>query len=120
MMKGQPSKRLKPLLAVHVLLMFGLAGAWAYHCWTFLPADLLDRLSAAGTADAAGAYLEPFLNDSILGMATVLIFGLGTGVYVHRLQVWIEGRGSGQAMALRGANLNDQAIAANPPSAKKR
>jgi hypothetical protein len=43
----------------------------------------------------------------------VLLFALGTGIYVRRVQVWLDARSSGQAVAYGSADLKDQALAAN-------
>jgi hypothetical protein len=109
----------RPLLALHILLVFGLAGGWIYFCWDRDP-QIAAGLRQGKDLEALMPLVELLVNDVLLGLGTVAIFAFGTGVYVHRAQQWIDGRGSGEAIALRGANLNEQAIAANPPTAKKR
>jgi hypothetical protein len=124
-MKNRPAANstgsFKLLPALHILCIAGLASGWVYYCASFLPKGVLAKLVNSRTRDIVIArYVQPLLNDVLLGSVTLAVFALGTGLFVHRLQVWIEGRGSGQAIALRGANLHDQAIAANPTTVKDR
>jgi hypothetical protein len=106
----------RPLLLLHTLAIFGLAGLWVAYCWEKMslhfqldrpsPGDFLglDRVLAAGSAA---------LGDVFLGLCAVFIFAIGTGLYVRRAQVWIDARSSGEAVAYGGANLKDSALAAN-------
>ena len=47
------------------------------------------------------------------GFVVLLIFAFSTRIYVRRLEIWLQARGSGDAMDLAGSGLGDRALAAN-------
>ena len=97
--------------------MLALAVAWACYCWRESPL----RLPGAGkVARGSVVGLERALNilsgsigDLLLGFVTLLLFAIGTGIYVRRFQVWLDARSSGEAVAYGSADLKDRALAAN-------
>jgi hypothetical protein len=108
---------------LHGLVMFGLGLLWSYYCWrhsAFQP-----RRTSTSPGDVLGLdrVLDVFtasLGDLLLGFCTVLLFALGTGIYVRRFQVWLDARSSGQAVAYGSADLKDQALSANLPQSRRR
>ncbi len=62
------------------------------------------RLVAAGRASLA---------DISFALGVLVLFAVGTGVYVRRMEIWLQARSSGQAMSFGGTSLSDAALAAN-------
>jgi hypothetical protein len=69
--------------------------------------------SLGDTTRRAIAVVQTSMPDVAGGFVVLLIFALGTGIYVRRLEIWLQARGSGDAMDLAGAGLGDRALAAN-------
>jgi hypothetical protein len=112
MNRTQPSGDHRPLPLLHMMAMFGLALGWLYYCWR--ETSLRYTGPKLGLdLDQAVDLLTRSLGDFLLGLCTVLLFALGTGIYVRRVQVWLDARSSGQAVAYGSADLKDQALAAN-------
>lgn len=65
---------------------------------------------ATGRAMAA---VQTSIPDVAGGFVVLLVLALGTGIYVRRLEIWLQARGSGDAMDLAGSGLGDRALAAN-------
>jgi hypothetical protein len=61
---------------------------------------------------AARAF-ELGLADFLCGLVTLTTLGLGSRVYVRRLQIWLDARSSGQAMSFGGTDLSAATLAAN-------
>ena len=67
-----------------------------------------------GTAtERAGAAVNAALTDVAGGLSVLILFGVATGVYVRRFEIWLQARSSGDAMTLAGTGLSDKALAAN-------
>jgi hypothetical protein len=114
------SNQTRPLPLLHGLIMIGLALLCAYYCWLHAPSQLRRVSQRPGDVLGLDRVMDVFaasLGDLLLGFCTLLLFGLGTGIYVRRFQVWLDARSSGQAVAYGSADLKDQAVSANlPPS----
>jgi hypothetical protein len=120
-MKSPGQMRAFPVL--HALAMLALAAGWIYYCWR----ESLARFAGPrrGPAvvidlDRMLATLNATLADVLLGCCTVFLLAIGTGLYVRRLQTWIDAHTSGDAVALGGADLKDQALAANAAAVRER
>jgi hypothetical protein len=116
MSKTAPVHELRPLLFLHALLMFGLAATWLYYCWSATaPAfdNLLGRTHGPLAVTRALDVLSAAATDILLGISTIFLFAFGTGLYVRRVQIWIDARSAGDAVAYGSANLKEQALAAN-------
>jgi hypothetical protein len=117
MSKSTPSAELRPLPFIHAVAMIVLAAAWVVYCWEHvatggLARALSHRQNPPGL-DRAFALAGAALGDILLGLCSVFLFAVGTGIYVRRAQLWIDARGSGEAVAYGGADLKDRALAAN-------
>ena len=117
MTRTSGSNDLRPLPFLHAAAMLGLAAAWVLHCWRQNP---LRRAPAGRDAqdgfvglDHAFDVFAASLGDVLLGFCSLLLFAVGTGVYVRRFQIWIDARSSGEAVAYGSADLKDQALVAN-------
>jgi hypothetical protein len=123
MSKTGNADRMRPLALLHLLAMCVLAVSWAHYCWQ----ASRRVLEAAGAPASLEASLDRFLvlvdratSDLFLGLCTLFLFAVGTGIYVRRLQVWLDARTVGEAVAYGGADLKDRAMAANArPGAAK-
>ena len=123
-----------PLSVLHLIGMLVLLGWWGWYFWQHTPARELPRHSPAhashpnrnapdlrGGAGAkfaegmatAATVMHAVVVDVGAGLAVLVLFGFGTGVYVRRLEIWLQARGSGAAMSLAGTGLDDKALAAN-------
>jgi hypothetical protein len=128
-------KPMHGLATLHVLAICALLVWWSLYFWRHTPArELFHRQDeapavhhrrpsgeigdrAAGefgrkTRDAAIA-LELAAADIAGGFAVLALFALGSGIYVRRFEVWLQARGSGEAMTFAGTGLDDKALAAN-------
>lgn len=124
-MSGQ--KRVRFLRTVHVIAMLGLAAWWATYFWQHTPArEELVAMAATRqppVADAASALerrlddLEHALrlvgDDLAFGVTVLVFLAAGTGAYVRRLEIWLEARTSGQAVAFGAQGLEGEALVAN-------
>jgi hypothetical protein len=120
---------LRPLWTIHLVLMMLLTGAWLLFLLQHTPARSYWE-SAKGhrrhmySSDSMGRALRENLErsriiaraiagDLFFGALTVGLFWLGSRVYVRRFEIWLEARGSGEAMSLGGTELSADTIAAN-------
>jgi hypothetical protein len=107
----------KPLLFLHFLGSIALGIAWAAYCWTNYRAPGPRRGRPGSAFESALAdgvdYLASIGGDFLLGILTVVLSAVGTRVYLRRLQVWLDARSAGHAVAYGSADLKDQALAAN-------
>jgi hypothetical protein len=111
-----PQPEHRPLLVLHTLLVLLLAAGWIYYCWTRFSSPLravLERAHGPRVFDLVARIAEAAAGDFLLGFCTLLLFAVGTGLYVRRLQIWIDARSAGDAVAYGSAHLKDQALAAN-------
>jgi hypothetical protein len=131
------SKRMHPLSALHLVAIAGLVVWWSLYFWHHTPArELLrdgstptgtqhrrpDRGSlegkatlalGAGTRRAATA-ISVALADVAAGVLVLILFAVGTGIYVRRLEIWLQARSSGETMSFASNGLDDKTLAANP------
>ena len=115
-MKRTGVSEIRTLPFLHAISMLGIAAAWLCYCWHESPlrfAGASPRRSDVRDLEHALAIVSASLGDVVLGFCTIFILALGTGVYVRRLQTWIDARSSGEAVAYGGADLRDRALAAN-------
>lgn len=134
-MSGQ-HKPMHALTILHVVAMAAVVIWWALYFWRHTPArELLRRTSpppasqhrrpvrgvlperAAGefgrSTQSAAVAIALAAADVAGGLVVVSLFAIGTGIYVRRLEVWLQARGSGETMAFAGTGLDDKALAAN-------
>ena len=130
-MADYPGRHLHPIRVLHALGCLAMACwfgwyAWRHHpvrkafkagrvyqgqgarlTWAnrglFLPADFAERLFL----------LRAAVPDVLGGLSVLLLFALGTGVYVRRFEVWLEAHQAGEAASLRGVGLDQAALGAN-------
>lgn len=132
MTTSAPRRKTHFLSALHLLACLAL-GCWmATFFWRHTPARALFQratqprkvevtpgvtgaLGRSASARAAGitATVEAGLGDAFLGAAALGLLALGTGVYVRRLEIWLQARSSGEAVAVGTTDLRDAALAAN-------
>jgi hypothetical protein len=122
MSKPATPGEIRPLLLLHALAMFGLAGGWVAYCWR--ETSLLVRLRRPIAGDFLGLDRaldlgSAALGDIFLGLCAVLVLAIGTGLYVRRAQVWIDARSSGEAVAYGSVDLKDSALAANADETRR-
>ena len=139
-MNEQPKKvHLRPLL--HLLCMIALAIWWGGYFWGESPSRWLLQHYVTAEARAPrsqpAAFLLPNfgdrahnlsqrltlaaragLGDIACGLGVLSLLGLGSGVYVRRLDTWLGARASGHAVAFRGQNLTADALDANKEEQK--
>jgi hypothetical protein len=134
-MTSQPGK-MHPLSILHVVAMTGLLVWWSLYFWGHTPARDLFRNDApaqnaqhrraagaslggkaAGALGArvqgAGTAVSVALADVAGGLVVLVLFAVGTGIYVRRFEIWLQARGSGETMAFAGTGLGDKTLAAN-------
>jgi hypothetical protein len=63
--------------------------------------------------DRAAAAVQTSMADIAGGVVVLLVFAIGSGIYVRRIEIWLQARSSGDAMDLAGSGLGDRALAAN-------
>jgi hypothetical protein len=68
---------------------------------------------AAAQAGRVTTAAKVAVADVTYGLAIIVLFAVGSGVYVRRLEIWLQARSSGEAMSFRGSDLTDAALAAN-------
>jgi hypothetical protein len=122
-------KVFRPLSTLHLLFMLLLSGWWLLLVFEQTPARQLWRDANAhsargyssksmGTAlranfSRASEATKIVAGDLLFGAITIGLFWVGSRVYIRRLEVWLEARGSGEAMSLGGTDLSAETIAAN-------
>jgi len=133
---NQQRKRVHLLPFLHVLAMLALAAWWGIYFWHYSPSRELFHLHQPTARQIARAdhqsalppkldYLHGSqgsrfllaaragLGDLACGGCVLLMVALCTGVYVGRLDTWLNARTSGQAVALRGQDLTAATLDAN-------
>jgi hypothetical protein len=129
-------KKMHPLSVLHLLGMVALLVWWGFYFWHHSPSRALfrahrpsgtvgrggslsgaiERGAGATLAEAtarAGSAVNTALADISGGLFVLALFGVATGIYVRRFEIWLQARGSGEAMTLAGTGLGDKALAAN-------
>jgi len=138
-MSHSQRRKFHVLSLLHILLVFTLAGWWGLFFWRHSPARDVFRLHrarpahvsraqgrtlpgqldvlAAGQAGRVVTAAKVAVADVTYGLAVLVLFAVGSGVYVRRFEIWLQARSSGEAMSFRGGDLTDAALAANtaPP-----
>lgn len=127
-----------PLSIFHLLAMLGLLAWWAWYFWEHTPARSLPpatsgRRNPAASSIGAGATVKfgegmsravaltrAAVIDIAGGLSVLVLFAVGTGVYVRRLEIWLQARGSGAAISLAGTGLSEKALAANANRGNRR
>lgn len=125
----------RPISKIFLIITLCVAGWWTWFAWRNHPARGIYRLKTRSTEvkrpsnsvipskDLTKAFdvqsnrllmaVQTAVADVTGGMIVLLLFYVGVGAYVRRFETWVEARGSGDAAALRGIGLDDQALAAN-------
>jgi hypothetical protein len=126
-----------PLSALHVVAIAGLLVWWSLYFWHHTPARNLLRDGSTTTraqygrpdhgslegkatiafdavARRASTAVSVALADVAAGVLVLLFFAVGTGIYVRRLEIWLQARSSGETMSFAGNGLDDKTLAANP------
>lgn len=134
-MAQQTRRKLHPLSLVHILGVLGLGVWWGIFFWQHTPARDVFRLHRPRAAHVVRATGKPVpfkmesltagqgarvlaathaaVADVTYGIAVLVLFAIGSGVYVRRLETWLQARSSGAAVAFGGTDLADAAVAAN-------
>lgn len=128
------TKATHPLSALHIIGILALLGWWMAWAWTHHPVREAMRAQTAAAARAApkktGAATPSFSGvgngmeekakllkaaapDFVAGFGIILLFAIGSGVYITRIEVWLQARSAGEAVALRGIGLEKSALGAN-------
>lgn len=132
------TKATHPLSALHIIGILALLGWWMAWAWTHHPVREAMRAQTAAAARRAareapkktGAATPSFSGvgngmeekakllkaaapDFVAGFGIILLFAIGSGVYVTRIEVWLQARSAGEAVALRGIGLEESALGAN-------
>ena len=138
-MSERPKKvRLLPLL--HLLCMIALAIWWGAYFWQESPSRWFlqhpepahreaPRSRSAFALPDFGARLRrqserimlatrAGIGDLACGLTVLVLVGIGSGVYVRRIDTWLGARASGHAVAFRGQNLTADALDANKEEQK--
>jgi hypothetical protein len=116
MTKTGTADRIRPLALLHLLAMCVLAVGWAVYCWQASRPALVAAGAPGGleaSLDRVLAVVDRATSDLFVGLCTLSLFAVGTGIYVRRFQVWMDARTAGEAVAYGGADLKDRAMAAN-------
>jgi hypothetical protein len=133
---SQERKTIHILPLCHIVIMLAITTWWGIYFWRHSPSRELFHMHEPTPRQAAQAArhtdLVPKLNfmhssqgsrflmaaragigDLAWGGAVFLLVALGTGVYVRRLDTWLNARTSGQAVAFRGHDLTSATLDAN-------
>jgi hypothetical protein len=106
------------------MAVLALAAWWLLFFWrlspvsnawgTIAPAAHASLMAAFNASlERADRVVRAAAGDLICLVITVFIFWLGTHSYVRRLRVWLEARGSGQALSFGSTDLGAETLAAN-------
>ena len=132
-MTSAHGKKVRLLGTLHLLAMLAVALWWGVYLWRYTPARQAWR--AAGIASSRAASGPPpgiaipldsveqavrlVAGDLAFGAMALLLVGMGTGAYVRRIEIWLEARTSGQAVAFGADGLEGQALLANADRTRK-
>jgi hypothetical protein len=134
-MAQQSRRKLHALSLIHIVAMLGIAVWWGAFFWEHTPARDVFRLHRPRPAHVARAKDKPLpfkmeslsagqgarvlvagraaAGDVTFGLVVLVFFAIGSGVYVRRLETWLQARSSGAAVAFGGGDLAEAAVAAN-------
>lgn len=132
---SQPQRTFHLLPFLHLVLVIALAAWWGVYFWDHTPSRTIfhasgpshkqphrhqDALPLRWIADFEDGAFARFalaakvaVADLACGLVTVLMVGVGSGVYVRRFDNWLHARTSGQAVAYRGQDLTAATLDAN-------
>jgi len=121
---SKESNKTGALATLHVLLCIALALFGAYYYIKHTPARQVWQATAALSKGAGpkglasmGARMEAVIPvvwpDLLLGATSMLVFSLGTGIYVRRLEGYLSMSTSGQIAEVRGIGIQTQALVSN-------
>jgi hypothetical protein len=131
-----PQKEMHALAVIHLVTMIGLLSWWSMYFWQHSPAREIFAIRPPATGarpararragletnareklrsstEKASAAVLVALPDIASGLFFVVLFGVSTGIYVRRMEIWLQARGSGETMTLAGTGLGDKTLAAN-------
>lgn len=134
-------KRVHLLPLLHLLCMLGLAVWWGAYFWqespsrwllqhreftaarpprTHRPDSFLPDLGHTLNEHSKRLVLatRAGLADLACGLGVLFLVGVGSGVYVRRIDTWLGARASGHAVAFRGQDLTTDALNANQEQAR--
>jgi hypothetical protein len=132
-MSASHGKKLRLLSTLHLLTMVGIGIWWGTYFWQHSPTRIVwgttDRVSE-GTNVSTTLTLERGFRrlgvaariagpDLLFGLSTLALFAIGTGVYVRRIEIWLQARTSGQAVSFGAGNLEGQALLANDANRRR-
>ena len=129
-------KRVHLLPLLHLLCMLGLAVWWGAYFWQESPSRwLLQHREPTSAKSQHTRHADSFMPDLghrlneqskrlllatrvgiadlACGLGVLFLVGLGSGVYVRRIDTWLGARASGHAVAFRGQDLTADALDAN-------
>jgi hypothetical protein len=138
-----PQKEMRALAMIHLVAMVGLLIWWSIYFWRHSPAQEILALrspiadapatrprravleiKARGTlrsrTEKASGAVAVALPDIASGILFLVLFGVSTGIYVRRMEIWLQARGSGETMTLAGTGLGDKTLAANTDRQRSR
>jgi hypothetical protein len=132
-MTAAPTKRIRPLATLHLLAVLTVGLWWTIYFWQHTPArGASTARSAASTRavkevpdaidlplDGVERALRLAAGDIAFGAIALVLLGVGTGAYVRRVEIWLEARTSGQAVAFGADGLEGKALLANSESRRK-
>ncbi len=133
---SQQQKTIHLLPLCHLLIMIALATWWGIYFWRHSPSRELFHLHEPTPRQEAQAarrtalvpkldYMQSSqgsrfllaaragIGDLAWGGIVFVLVGICTGVYVRRLDTWLNARTSGQAVAFRGHDLTAATLDAN-------
>ena len=127
-MAVHPDRSHHPIRVLHALGCLAIGGWFAWYGWQHHPARLAFQAQAGRPSGrprpVPGVLLSQVLAhrfalvgyvlpDALGGLAVVVLFSLGTGIYARRFEVWLEAHQAGEAAAIRGVGLDRAALGAN-------
>lgn len=136
-------KEMHALAVIHLVAMVGLLFWWSMYFWQHSPAREIFALRSPTTDTRAARPRRPVLEtnaretlrsstekasaavivalpDIASGVFFIVLFGVSSGIYVRRMEIWLQARGSGETMTLAGTGLGDKTLAANAERQRSR
>ena len=121
---SKEGKKTGALATTHLLLCVGLACFGVQYYVKHTPVRQVWQAVAVANSGAGpkglasfGARMEAVTPviwpDLLLGAASLLVFSLGTGIYVKRLETYLSIRTSGQVAEVRAIGIQTQALESN-------
>jgi hypothetical protein len=133
---SQQQKKFHLLPFLHIAIILCIATWWGAFFWQHSPSRTIlrtyrpspkqeSRVTKQLNFDAQLAFksskqiervvvaARAGLADLSCGLGVLVLFAVGTGVYVRRFDTWLNARSSGQAVEFRGQDLTTAALDAN-------